>query len=793
MRLYSGSSQQFITDAIHNQIADKLKTAFFSYYRFNPSPNEVNSWRNSLRAISQVFQHAELNDHGVLLEYQLPLTSKRLDCMICGKDEGNRDHAVIIELKQWDSCSESNSANEVVTWVGGAHRDILHPSVQVGQYQQYLSDVHTAFHEGVDPVVLQACSYLHNYGRKGDDVIFDAKFRDVLEKYPLFTCDDVDPLKEYLVQKLIKGMGLDVLKRVEQSRYQPSKKLMDHVGNVIKGSSEYILLDEQLVVYDKVIECVESGFKDRRKNVLIVRGGPGTGKSVIAINLMADLLLKGHNSHYATGSKAFTETLRKIIGARGAPQFRYFNSYVEADPNEIDVLIADESHRIRKTSNDRYRPGRSKLEQIDELLRVGRVCVFFIDDDQVVRPDEVGSSCYIRTKAESCNAKVYDYELEAQFRCSGSDAFVNWINNTLGIKKTANVIWDQHDVFDFKIFATPDELEKAIRKKSAEGSTARLTAGFCWKWSKEKANGTLEDDVVIGDYRRPWNAKHDAKRLAPGIPKAHLWAYDSNGINQIGCVYTAQGFEFDYVGVIFGNDLRYDFDGQTWIGDRAHSADNVVKRSKDQFLELVKNTYRVLLSRGMKGCYVHFMDKDTERFIKSRIEDVEMTMPEADVRKIRLVSGSEISKMDKFTRFIPLYSLKVAAGKFIENESVFEEGWVKIPKGVKPSDRLFVAKIAGHSMEPLIPDGSYGVFRFGVEGSRQGKIVLVQHSAISDPETGASYTVKRYRSEKKTEVDGSWQHGRIILESLNTAYPPIILNADVEEEMAVVAEWCAVI
>ena len=419
-----------------------------------------------------------------------------------------------------------------------------------------------------------------------------------------------------------RGEGIDVLRRVEESKYRPSKKLMDHVGNMIKGKSEYILLDEQLIAYDAVLSCAKKGFHDKQKTVIIIKGGPGTGKSVIAINLMADLLLKGYNAHYATGSRAFTETLRKIIGSRGSVQFKYFNSYTQAEHNIVDVIIADEAHRIRETSNSRFTPRikRSKFSQIEELLQTSKVAVFFIDDKQVVRPNEIGSVKYIKQNANKNGCKVFEYELEAQFRCNGSDAFVNWINNTLGIERTAHVIWDQQEEFDFRIFQSPLDLENAIRQKVNEGFTGRVTAGFCWDWSMPNEDGTLKDDVVIGDYKRPWNAKPEAKKLAPGIPKASLWAYDPNGINQIGCVYTAQGFEFDYVGVIFGEDLVYDLDKQAWIGNLSNSSDNVVKRSGEKFVDLIKNTYRVLLSRGMKGCYVYFMNKDTERFFKSRIE-----------------------------------------------------------------------------------------------------------------------------------------------------------------------------
>jgi len=543
--------------------------------------------------------------------------------MICGKDDGKHGNAVIIELKQWDKCEEAEGDNEVLTWLAGAKREVLHPSVQVGQYKMYLEDTHTAFYAGSSPVILNACTYLHNYNYCDADVLLSSKFYETINKYPLFSADDVDTLRDYLVNKLSYGEGVDVLRRVEASKYRPSKKLMDHVGNIIKGKPEYILLDEQLVVYDAVFTCARKGFHDKQNIVIIISGGPGTGKSVIAINLMSDLLLQGYNAHYVTGSRAFTKTLRRIIGPRGAVQFKYFNSYSYAERNVVDILIADESHRIRNTSEGRFTPKKERTNkpQIEELLNASKVTVFFIDDKQVVRPNEIGSIEYIRKNAEMNNCKIFTYKLEAQFRCNGSDAFVNWINNTLGIERTANVLWSHQEEFDFKIFPSPIELEYAIREKYNQRFTARVTAGFCWKWSMPNDDGTLKDDVVIGGYRRPWDAKPEAKKLAPGIPRAELWAYDPNGINQIGCVYTAQGFEFDYVGVIFGQDLVYDFDKQRWIGNVSKSADNVVKRSPDKFTDLVKNTYRVLLSRGIKGCYVYFMDKDTERFFKSRIDN----------------------------------------------------------------------------------------------------------------------------------------------------------------------------
>ena len=804
MRLYSGSSGQFIQDTIQNQIAEKLKSAFFNYFRYYPSPGEITSWRNSLRSISQVFQYAELLDHGVILEYQLPLTSRRLDCLICGKGDRKVDNAVIIELKQWEKCEESDKDNEVLTWVGGAKREVLHPSAQVKQYQMYLQDTHTAFNDDIEPINLDACTYLHNYNYYKDDVIFSSKFNEVLKSCPLFTADNVDNLRDYLHGRLMNGDGLRVLKKIEESRYRPSKKLMDHVGNIIKGKSEYILLDEQLIVYDTVLSCAKKGFHDKQKAVVVIKGGPGTGKSVIAINLMADLLLKGYNAHYATGSRAFTGTLREIIGTRGSAQFKFFNSYSDAEYNAIDILIADEAHRIRSTSNSRFTPRvrRTDLPQIEELLRASKVTVFFIDDNQVVRPNEIGSTEYIKEFALKNNCKIFEYELEAQFRCNGSDAFVNWINNTLGIKRTANVIWDQHEEFDFKIFSSPQEMENVIKKKVSEGFTGRMTAGFCWDWSMPNDDGTLKDDVIIGEYKRPWDAKPEARILAPGIPSASLWAYDPNGINQVGCIYTAQGFEFDYVGVIFGEDLIYDFDKQQWIGDPSNSSDSVVKRSKDKFVDLVKNTYRVLLSRGMKGCYAYFINKDTERFFKTRIETRKVIDREGELKFSDIIKEEpavlaqilvDVEEEEKFKRYLPVYSLAAAAGKFGENIDVQEEGWIKVDIARKLNKKMFIAKVVGHSMEPLIPDNHYCIFSSDVVGSRQGKVVLVQHQSIHDSETGGSYTVKKYTSKKKHRADETWEHEEIVLLPVNKAYEPIVISSEQAADFKVIAEFIEVL
>ncbi len=614
MQLYAGPSERFLEDAFVGSIAEKLEQAFYLHYRHRPGTAEVRSWQNSLARFSHVMERAGLHDHGIVLEHQLPLTSKRLDCMVLGRDAKMRDQAVVVELKQWDRTEASEAEQCVVTQVGRGLRDVLHPSVQVGQYAQYLADYHTAFSE--QGVGLAACAYLHNLRYDAADELFSTKHRAALDTYPLFTGDGANDLVAYLKQRMAGGEGDEVLDRVLQAPVRPSRKLLLHTAAMIEGQDVFTLLDEQLVVFESVLAAAGKAVHRPGKTTILVRGGPGTGKSVVALHLVGQLAKAGYNAQHATGSRSFTGNVRKVVGGRAANQFKYFNNYALADHDAVDVLVMDEAHRIRASSATRFTPKskQSGEPQIDELMRAAKVSVYFLDDLQVVRPNEVGSAALIRDAAARHSAVLKEYELEAQFRCAGSDGYVNWIDHMLGVRPTANATWDADDsAFEFGIADSVQDLEAWVRTKAADGNTARLVAGFCWPWSDPKSDGTLVEDVVVGGWRMPWNAKPDAGRLARGIPKSDFWATDLGGLEQVGCVYTAQGFEFDYVGVIFGTDLRFDAEIDDWVGDKRSSFDSVVKRSGDKFTALVKHTYRVLLTRGMKGCRVFFEDEGTRR------------------------------------------------------------------------------------------------------------------------------------------------------------------------------------
>jgi hypothetical protein len=624
VHLYQGTSEQFIADAVQARLANQLSDRFFQEFRYKPAPSEVMSWQNSLAAMANVVQLADLRDQGIIVELKLPLSSKRLDVMITGSNPAVGDAAVIVELKQWTEVGRSNITDCVTVKYGGGHeKDALHPSRQVAQYQRYLLDTHPAFSDGA--IELNACSYLHFAKYDPTSPLYHADFETLLALNPLFTGSSVNKLAGFLEEHVVGPDDGSILERVVATSFKPHKRLLDYVARVIQNEPVFTLLDEQLVAFNAIMDSVKAAGQNQQEVVFLVEGGPGTGKSVIAVNLVAELSALGLRTLHLTGSKAFTENLRKIVGSRAGAMFKYFRDTATVAPGEkLDVAILDEAHRIRTISTNRFTPAKARngKAQIDDILDSTKTAVFFIDDLQVVRPGEVGSTDLIRETAAKRGLEVRDFKLEAQFRSNGSDSFIQWVDNTLELARTPQVLWPMDDEFDFRIVPSVRELEHLIRERAGEGATARLVAGFCWPWSDPDSAGNLVPDVRVGDWEMPWNAKADASKLAAGIPKSDFWANDPRGIDQVGCVYTAQGFEFDYVGVIFGPDLVYRPMDGGWVGQPADSFDRVVSRGVTiaEFAAFVKSTYRVLLTRGLRGCYVYLSDEPTRDFLLSRCE-----------------------------------------------------------------------------------------------------------------------------------------------------------------------------
>lgn len=618
MRLYEGTVQNFKNDVTNNRIADILSTNYYDYYGHPVSSSEKNSWTNSLNFVKNALDISLLSDIYTIVEYELPYSSRRIDVLFFGRNDQDQDNIVLMELKQWsnDNLEDCETEGNIIVNYGRFKKEQAHPSLQVEGYHYYLKDFITIFEE-VPIVELSSCAYCHNYSKLEKNILYLPKFTRLIQKYPLFSKEETMALGEYLSRRLSNGDGLDVFNRFIRSSIRPSKKLLDHTKQMIEKQQIFNLVDDQITAYNSIMNKAKKLSNSDGKSVIIVKGGPGTGKSVIALEVMGELLRKGKKVFHATGSSAFTNTLRKILGTRSSELFKFFNSFVNYKENEIDVLICDEAHRIRETSTSIYTPRRLRTNtpQVDELIRAAKLSIFFIDEHQIVRPNEIGSVELIKSSARKLgveDSEIFEFELKTQFRCSGSDAFLQWIENLLGIRESEKQYLTKDDRMEFKIFDDPLELKEAIDEKNRiKKNSARIVAGFCWPWSKPRSDGTLVNDVKVGNLEMPWEKKDAFWK----------WAIDDSGMNQVGTVYTAQGFEFDYIGVIWGNDLVYDLKTKSWVAKPENSYDVMAKKGNKNLVNHLKNVYRVLLSRAHLGCYVYFIDKETEAYFKSKIKD----------------------------------------------------------------------------------------------------------------------------------------------------------------------------
>ena len=622
--IYNAPQEEFFRDVRLNHLADKMKENYEEISGRSVGESEYSSWVVTGDKIKNLIECAGLSDIYLSFEYQVPYTQKRIDCLLFGKNPRGAGTVVHIEMKQWEKVEALDSkGNFVETWTGGGDRKVPHPSQQVEGYHDYLLVFVEVFEE--KELGLMGCSYCPNYRKNIGEGLFDPLYVPILEKYPIYTHDDVEKLAERLKSLLADGDGFSIFNRFMQSPIKPSKKLLESASRIVEDASDFSLLNDQIFAKNLIMDRVKKAEKNNEKSVVIVKGGPGTGKTVIALHILAELAAKRKNIFFSSKSKPLIEAIKHKVGKKDAKMlFASLTPFIPSriKENQLDALIIDEAHRIGKTSNHQFtKPAdRTDMPQIEQLIRCAKTSIFFIDDKQVIRFLEVGNTELIKEAAKKYNCAVKEVELVSQFRCSGSDNYLDWLESVLGHSDKKRIFDARRDHFDFKIFDSPKALYSAIREKDSEpGKTARLTAGFCWKWSKKlDSDGELVKDVKIGDFAMPWETHGDIKP-PKGYVQWYEWAYKPEGIKQVGCIYTAQGFEFDYIGVIVGPDLRYDKEKNCLVANPQGTQDPVLKRSKEKFDEYVKNIYRVLMSRGMKGCYVYFVDKEVEAFFKSRM------------------------------------------------------------------------------------------------------------------------------------------------------------------------------
>lgn len=617
------SARALAKEAAANKLVEKLSEQFRFAYRYEAALSEQRSWENSLPALANTLVDAGLGDVEVLVEYPVPLSSYRVDALLAGAHPVTGEPSyVVVELKQWTKTSPVPDADDLVLVNGMGNAAHLHPVAQVRRYCDHIADFTKSLHGQEHRI--SGAAYLHN----ATDAEVDHLFELVSDEYgQLFTSSGKGKLQKYLTDRLAPVSGADAADALRPEAIAPSKQLMAVAAKEIQERGQFNLLNEQQVAYSLVMRAVRKAKQADFKEVIVVTGGPGSGKSVIALELLGELYRNNFTALHATGSKSFTTTLQKVAG-RGAPRiqklFRFFNNFAHAEKNGLDVLLCDESHRIRESSNHRFtrKHLRSNRRQIEELLDAARVPVFLLDEHQVVRPGEMGTVKEIDEAAEAKGLTVRHVSLDGQFRCGGSRAYEEWVLRLLGLAPGGPIPWEGDQHFEVRVADTPQEMEALLRTQQEDGYQARMTAGFCWPWSEPKMDGKdfvgLVDDVQLSEWgwARPWNVQ--GERSVGGYPSKNLWATDPAGFSQVGCIYTAQGFEYDWNGLIFGPDLVWR-DG-AWVADKQASEDTVVARAGQQeFAHLIRNTYKVLLTRGMQGTVLFSTDKETREMLRTLV------------------------------------------------------------------------------------------------------------------------------------------------------------------------------
>ena len=616
MIVYQESCETFMADVRESNIDFVIHSQFQQKLNHRTSESEVNSWKNSMQYMKNVLEVAEVpRDAMVTIECQIPQTSKRIDFILTGLDEKKQSNAVIIELKQWKNAEATQKDAVVITALGGGNREVSHPSYQAWSYADLLTNFNRSVEE--NQIQLSPCAFLHNCE---DRTALTLPFYQThINKAPIFFKRDVRQLADF-IRKFVKyGDSQNIMEMIENGEIRPSKALADSVVGLLNGNQEFTLIDDQKIVFETALQLVDRAITEKKKQVLIVEGGPGTGKSVVAVNLLARLTGNQKLVHYVSKNSAPRSVYaEKLKGYRTKSSidnlFKGSGQYHGERPNQFACLLVDEAHRLNEKSGLFSNLGEN---QILEIIQSAWCSVFFVDENQRVTLKDIGSKAAIRDWAARQGAEVTEMQLESQFRCGGSDGYLAWLDHVLQIRDTANT--DLNDVgYEFGVCNSATELRNLMVEKNNQPRTkARLVAGYCWKWNS-KTNASAYDIVFPAeDFQMQWNLASDSS----------LWIMKEESINQIGCIHTCQGLEIDYVGVIIGPDLLIR-DGKvvTDPSKRASSDKSVFgwkKLMKEEPLRaaaeldlIIKNTYRTLMTRGMKGCYIFSDDEETRDWFR---------------------------------------------------------------------------------------------------------------------------------------------------------------------------------
>lgn len=615
MIIYDETKKKFGDDVLNGLIADKLEQAFWANHLLGGEKAEYNSWVNSLTRMKLALDDPSIpDDSDVAIEYRIPTTSKRIDFMIAGKDESLVNNVCVIELKQWESAEKTSLEDCVKTFTGGAERVVQHPCAQVYNYAKLLENVNQAVYER--NVKLLPATYLHNYKEEYRSQLEDPSYSFYLHEVPMFLAHDTLKLRSYIRDHIKHKADPGIFDDIDHGKLKPSNALQDAILPMLDGKKEFYMIDEQQVAYSTILKLVQDSLAKEQKYTIVVQGGPGTGKSVIAITMLATLIKKGFSVSYVTKNAAPRNVFSTLLTKGNKRQsyvrglFKGSGAFIDEEKDRYDCLLVDEAHRLNEKSGLYGNEGEN---QIKEIIHASKISVFFLDEEQIVTTKDIGSLKEIEKWAREEGSKLISNEnlrLRSEFRCNGSDAYIAFIDDLLQIRKTANDVFDLE--YEFRVYSSPVRMREDLRKLNEKDNKARMVAGYTYDWKSKKDN-TLMDIVLPGGFSAQWNFNGTS-----------TWAIDATSFDQVGCIHTIQGLELDYVGVIIGKDLVYQNGEVKTDFTKRSKMDASVKglKSRADAKELgdkiVRDTYKVLLTRGQKGCFVYCEDEKLRDYFLSR-------------------------------------------------------------------------------------------------------------------------------------------------------------------------------
>ena len=536
--------------------------------------------------------------------------------------------------------------------------------------------------------------------------------------------------------------------------------------------------EQQLGLFD-ILQVL---LDDKYKNA-IVEGGAGTGKTVLAIFLFKLLstdiedfnfqefgdeedeflkLAKLLRAKYPNPQMAlvipmasFRKTLQAVFKNIQGLKASMVIGPAEVTTAHYDILVVDEAHRLRRRVNlGAYFGAFDKAclrigaipessNELDWVVQRSSRTILFYDEAQSIKPSDVRKESFDRIKREKTTAVQ---QLRSQFRVRGGNAYVQFIDNLLNCQLRPKDAPYRAKDYEFLLFDSIDNMIDQIKRRNSEDGLARLIAGFSWKWISAKDKSAM--DIEIDGTRLKWNVV------------ATDWINSEGSVNEVGCIHTTQGYDLNYGGIIFGNEVTYNkVSGQIVVRAENYHDKNGKQSIRDpaELTAYIINIYKTIMLRAIRGTYVYVCDAALREYFAQHIPNA--------VEREEQVQVIKPGKVIPFQNAIPIYSLQAAAGEFGEYQQVDEVDWITPPKGYRASTDLFACTVIGESMNKIIPNGALCMFRKYVGGSRNGQIVLVKHADIQDADTGYCYSVKEYHSKKA--VDGDiWAHESITLKPL---------------------------